>query len=159
MSVKIVGIKKALQQLHEVQDFLRSTKPMGGIVEDIKIQVLEKTARGLDYRGRSFAKYSERYKNIKRGMTATGRPNLKRSGTMMNAVAARAVNARRGMVHVRSLSEPGGGITSDFLAQIHTTGTGKQPQREFMNVTDSAFKKLVKKHYDDPILEIVRRYR
>jgi hypothetical protein len=46
-----------------------------------------------------------------------------------------------------------------MLAQIHTTGTGKQPQREFMGISDNAIKKLTKKFYDDPILELAKRTR
>ena len=151
MSVKITGIAAVKHQFAAIEGFLASTKPMEGIVADIKTLILVKTASGLDYMGRSFMPYSKAYKKKKTGMTATGRPNLKLSGTMLDAIKTEVKDARHGAVFVASVGEPKGRANSDMLAQIHTTGTGKQPTREFMNLASSAVKKLTKKHYDDPI--------
>lgn len=159
MSVKITGIAEVKRQFAGIEAFLASTKPMEGIVADIKTLILVKTASGLDYMGRSFKPYSKAYKEKKMGMTATGRPNLKLSGTMLDALKTEVKDARHGAVFVSSAGEPGGGINADMLAQIHTTGTGKQPQREFMNLAPSAVKKLTKKYYDDEILELVKAAR
>lgn len=159
MTVKITGIAAARAQFAKINEFLASPKPMEGIVADIKTTILEKTAMGKDYMGRGFKAYSKAYAKKKMGMTATGRPNLKLSGTMLGALSTEVKDARHGTVFVASVSEPKGGAASDMLAQIHTTGTGKQPQREFMNLATTAVKKLVKKHYDDPILELVKAAR
>jgi phage gpG-like protein len=158
MSVKITGITEIKRQFAAIEEFLASTKPMEGIVKDIKDIILIKTASGLDYMGRGFKPYSEAYAKKKKGMTATGRPNLKASGTMLNAIKTQVINPRHGAVFVASVAEKGK-ATSDMLAQIHTTGTGKQPQREFMNLAPSAVKKLTKKHYDDPILVLAKQAR
>ena len=159
MSVKIAGIAEVKRQFAGIEAFLASTKPMESIVADIKTLILVKTASGLDYMGRSFKPYSTAYKKKKGGMTATGRPNLKVTGTMLDAIKTEVKNPRHGAVFVSSVGESGGGINADMLAQIHTTGTGKQPRREFMNLAPSAVKKLTKKHYDDPILELVKATR
>jgi phage gpG-like protein len=155
MSIKITGVAEVKRMFAGIEAFLASTKPMAGIVADIKDIILIKTASGLDYMGRGFKPYSEKYAKKKKGMTATGRPNLKLSGTMLGAIKTEVRDARHGAVLVGSVGEKGG-ANSDMLAQIHTTGTGKQPQREFMNLAPSAVQKLTKKHYDDPIGELAK---
>lgn len=159
MSVRITGVAEVKRQFAGIEAFLASTKPMEGIVAEIKTLILVKTASGLDYMGRSFKPYSKAYKKKKTGMTATGRPNLKLSGTMLDAIKTEVKDPRHGAVFVAPVGEPGSNVQSDMLAQIHTTGTGKQPQREFMNLAPSAVKNLTKKYYDDPILEIVKATR
>ena len=151
MSIKITGVAGVKRQFAAIEEFLASTKPMEGIVADIKTIILIKTSSGLDYMGRGFKPYSKAYAERKKGMTATGRPNLKLSGTMLDAFKTEVIDARHGAVFVAPVSEPRSNAQSDMLAQIHTTGTGKQPQREFMGISDNAVKKLTKKHYDDPI--------
>jgi len=155
MSVKTTGIAEVKQRLAGIEAFLASPKPMEGMVKDVKDTVLMKTASGLDYMGRSFKPYSKAYAKKKMGMTSTGRPNLKATGTMLDAIKTEVKDPRHGAVFVSAASEKGG-ANSDMLAQIHTTGTGKQPRREFMGISDSAVKKLSKKHYDDKILELVK---
>jgi hypothetical protein len=158
MSIKITGVAEVKRQFAAIEAFLASTKPMEGIVADIKDIVLIKTASGVDYMGRGFKPYSKKYAEKKKGMTATGRPNLKLSGTMLGALKTEVKDARHGAVFVASVGEKGG-ANSDMLAQIHTTGTGKQPQREFMNLAPSAIKVLTKKHYGDPIGELAKAAR
>jgi hypothetical protein len=159
MSIKITGVAGVKRQFAAIEEFLASTKPMEGIVADIKDIILIKTSSGLDYMGRGFKPYSKAYAERKKGMTATGRPNLKLSGTMLDALKTEVIDARHGAVFVAPVGEPGSNAQSDMLAQIHTTGTGKQPQREFMGISDNAIKKLTKKFYDDPILELAKRTR
>lgn len=159
MSVKITGVAEVKRQFAGIEAFLASTKPMEGIVADIKDIILIKTSSGIDYMGRGFKPYSKAYAKKKMGMTATSRPNLKLSGTMLGALKTEVKDPRHGAVFVAPVGEPGGGINADMLAQIHTTGTGKQPTREFMNLAPSAVKKLTKKYYDDPILELVKATR
>jgi hypothetical protein len=158
MSVKITGIAEAKRTFEEIEKFLASPKPMQGIVDDIAKEIKVKTARGVDYMGRSFKPYSKRYAEKKRGMTATGRPNLKLSGTMMGAIKTEVIDPRHGVVTVAPAAEKGR-ANAQFLAQIHTLGTGKQPQREFVNIALAAVKRLTKKHYDDGILELARAVR
>lgn len=158
MTVKITGLAEAKQTFQKIEEFLASPKPMQGIVDDIAKEIKIKTARGLDYMGRGFKPYSKRYAERKRGMTATGRPNLKLSGTMMDAIRTEVVDPRHGVVEVAPAAEPGRANAS-MLAQIHTTGTGKQPRREFINIAPAAVQRLTKKHYDDPILELARARR
>jgi hypothetical protein len=159
MSIKITGVAGVKRQFAAIEEFLASTKPMEGIVADIKTIILIKTSSGLDYMGRGFKPYSKAYAERKKGMTATGRPNLKLSGTMLDALKTEVIDVRHGAVFVAPVGEPGSNAQSDMLAQIHTTGTGKQPQREFMAISDNAVKKLAKKYYDDPILELAKGLR
>ena len=157
MSVRVTGTGACMAELKEIERFMESPNPMTGIVEDIKASVLEKTSAGHDYRGRNFEAYSDAYKDKRKKKGLTTKPDLKVTGTMLNAITTKVVNPRHGQVFVAPDSE--GRINADMLANIHNTGTGKQPKREFMNVTPNAVQVLTKKHYDDPILEIVRKYR
>lgn len=154
MSVQVRGVIEARAKFQKIEAFLASPVPMRGIVKDMKEKILTDTARGHDYRGRNFEPYSAAYAKKK----GTKRPNLYLSGRMLGAIRAEVVDPRHGAVFVASESESGGASTA-MLAQIHTTGTGKQPQREFVNITPNALKVFVKKHYDDPILVLAREAR
>jgi len=167
-NVVITGIPAVKHQFAAIEAFLASTKPMEGIVTDIKDIILTKTSNGVDYMGKSFAPYSETYAKRRKGRTAKGRPNLKRTGTMLHNIYTKVDDSRHGRIDIFPGAEPGGkGINSKFLAQVHTLGTthaGKNnditiPQREFMNLAPSAVKKLTKKHYDDPILVLAKAAR
>jgi hypothetical protein len=153
--VMITGVSEIRRQFQEINDFLGSKKPMEGLVEDAKAVILEKTAAGRDYEHHAFTPYSEKYAKRK----VSSRVNLKKSGTMLGAIKTAVPEARHGQIYVAAEPEPGGKINADLLANIHTTGTGKQPRREFMNLSKTQKALLKKKHYDDPILEIVRKYR
>lgn len=157
MGVKVKGIDRARRELRDIEEFLKSKKPMQGIVEDIKEGILEKTAAGHDYRGRNFSPYSEAYKKRRAKQGLSTKPNLSATGAMLGALKTEVIDPGHGRVSIPGT--PHGEINADMLAQIHTTGTGKQPQREFMNITKNAKRVLAKKHYDDPLLAIVRRYR
>jgi hypothetical protein len=152
-TITITGAKGAMALLDDVVALIESPKPMQGVVNDIKAVILEKTAAGRDYANSSFNPYSESYAKAK----GSRRVNLRDSGTMLDSIKAEVVDPHHGRIFVESTSEPGGKINADMLAQIHNTGTGKQPQREFMNVNKTQLAAAVKKHYDDPILEIVKR--
>lgn len=158
MSVTVTGASNVRRELAEVEALISSTKPMEGFLGDAQAIILERTAGGKDYKNRSFEPYSAAYAKEKKGMTATGRPNLKRTGTMLGAMFTKVISAVHGQIDIGAVSEKGR-ADSEMLAQIHNTGTGKQPRREFMNLSDSTVSKLKKKWWDDPILEIVRRYR
>ena len=151
MSVQVRGVTEAVRGFQKIEEFLASPKPMQAIVNDIKEKILADTARGHDYRGRNFEPYSAAYAKKK----GTKRPDLRVSGRMLGAIRTEVVDPRHGAVYVASESESGGASTA-MLAQIHTTGTGKQPQREFVNITPNALKVFVKKHYNDPILVLAK---
>lgn len=157
MSVKVTGVVACRTQLQAIEDFLNSPKPMRGIVDDIRAGIEEKTAAGHDYRGRNFEAYSDAYKSKRSKAGLKTKPDLRVTGTMLDSIKAEVIDPKHGRVSVPPVSD--GKINADMLAQIHNTGTGKQPQREFMNVTPSAVQKMTKEHYDDFILEIVRGYR
>ena len=159
MSVKITGVAEVKRQFAAIEDFLKSTKPMEGIVADIKDIVLDKTSKGHDYMGRNFKPYTKAYAERRKKLGLSTRPDLTVSGTMLGALKTEVKDPRHGAVFVGSEAEPKGRAKSDMLAQIHTTGTGKQPQREFLNLAPTAVKKLTKKHYDDPILKLVKEAR
>ena len=157
MTVEIKGANELIAVFREIEDFLKDEKPMQGIVDDIADLVQTKTEKGLDYRSRKFEPYSPAYAKKK----GTSRANLKDTGKMLDAIDTKVLNANHGKVFVESRSYTGKGkrARTDMVAQIHNTGTGKQPEREFMNITPSALKKLKKKHYDDPLLKITRKTR
>ena len=157
MSIRIQGVVQARQQLQAIEDFLNSRRSMEGIVEDIAEMIQKKTGKGHDYMNRNFKSYTEAYKKRRAKLGLPTKPDLTVTGKMLRAIKTAVLGPRHGRVFVQGRNH--GKIRTDMLAQIHNTGTGKQPQREFMNVSKSAIKDLTKKHYDDPILEIVRRYR
>jgi hypothetical protein len=119
-TITITGLKGVLGQVAEVRALIASPKPMEGMVEDAKKVILEKTAAGKDYLHRSFSPYSKAYAK-KKGST---RVDLKVSGTMLGAIKTAVLSPNHGRVFVDSVSEPGGKINADMLAQIHNTGTG-----------------------------------
>lgn len=154
MTVTIRGAGEARRAFRKIEEFLRSTKPMEGIVADIKETILNKTGGGHDYMGRNFKPYSKAYAKKK----GTSRPDLRVSGAMLGAIKTKVLAPRHGQVYVASEGTSGNANT-DMLAQIHNTGTGKQPRREFMNLSKSAVQQLKKKHIDDPLLQLAREAR
>lgn len=153
MSVEIRGDREIKSMLKNVEAFLKSTKPIKGIVEDVERGVEEKTEAGKDYRGRRFVPYSAPYAKKK----GTTKVDLRKSGLMMGSLKTEVLNPKHGRVKIQPVRYKKGKAKTDMISQIHTTGTGKQPQREFMNITKSALAKLVKKHYDDEIMRILGR--
>lgn len=156
-TIVITGIPHAMREFQDIERFLKSKTPMRGITNDIKDGIIEKTDAGHDYRGRNFKPYSVPYKKRRAKAGLPTKPDLRVTGDMLGSIKAEAIDATHGRVEVAA--KPHEGLMADMLAQVHNTGSGKQPQREFMNITDNALKTLQKKHYDDPLLEIVRRYR
>lgn len=81
---------------------------------------------------------------------------------MFSAIKTEVKSPRHGAIYVSPQQEAAnyatgqGAIKTDMLAQIHNTGTWKQPRRVFMNLSKNAIKDLKKKHIDDPLLELAR---
>lgn len=155
MGVKASGVVELKAKFRAIIDHLGSIEPMINICDDVKERIEEKTAAHKDYRSRRFAPYSKAY--AKRKGVSRGAVDLRRSGTMLGALDARALNPRHGRVWIKSRSMPGTKAKSDMIAQIHTTGTGKQPQREFMNIPESVLQKIVNKRHDDVIMRLLGR--
>jgi len=128
---------------------------MANICKDVKKRILQRTDFGRDYRNRKFVPYSKKY--AKRKGFGRSSVDLKLTGTMLGAIQTRVVNPKHGQVLVTSKAMAGTIAKSDMIAQIHTTGTGKQPRREFMNITKTALQEFVNEHYDDEIMRILGR--
>ena len=138
-----------MRTFRNIEKFLQSKKPMTAIAKEVKETILKKTEKGHDYMGRRFEPYSEAYAKRKKKKTV----NLKDSGKMLKAITTKVVTPSHGRVYIKFAGSP----NRQIIANIHNTGTGKMPEREFMNLSDSAIKKLAKKHYDDPIMKILGR--
>ncbi len=145
MTVTINGLGETRAMLNKVERFLLSTKPMKLIVEDVKEVIERKTESGKDYRGHKFEPYSEAYAKRKKKTVV----DLDDTGKMLRALKTKVINPKHGRVFIKG--------NRAIIANIHTTGTGKMPQREFMAITKSGEAKIVKKRYDDPLLKILRR--
>lgn len=145
-AITITGLAAVQAQLKAVSDFLQSPAPMQHIVDDVKDLVLDKTARGLDYMGRSFKPYSKAYAKRK-GKT---KPDLRNTGQMLDAVTAKVQDAGHGSVFIRDAG-------AAQIGQYHNAGTKKMAKREFMNISQSAVDKLAKKYFDDEIRKILGR--
>jgi len=141
--------------MRQVIQLLNSNKPMENICKDVEKRILKRTDSGRDYKNLKFYPYSEKY--AKRKGVGRGSVDLKLTGTMLGAIETRVLNPRHGQVLVTSKAMAGTSAKSDMIAQIHTTGTGKQPKREFLNITPTALQEFVTKHYDNKIMEILRR--
>jgi len=152
-TITIQGVNGAIACLDEVQALLNSPKPMEGVLSDVHARILERTAAGKDFMSRNFNPYSKAYAKKK----GTSKPDLRVSGTMLDSIKTKVVTPDHGQVLVEPNAEPGGKINADLLAQIHNTGTGRQPERHFMDISETQLRQSVKRHYDDKILEIVRR--
>ena len=124
MSIK--GAAACRRELRELEAFLQSKKPMQGVVEDVKAGLLEKTAAGHDYRGRNFEPYSADYKKRRAKKGLSTKPDLRVTGAMLGAMKAEVISPSRGRVSIAGTDV--GGVSAAMLANIHTTGTGKQRQ-------------------------------
>ena len=144
MTVEVSGLIPTKKMLQEISEFLESKKPMEGMVEDGKELVLEKTAKGFDYKHRKFHPYSPAYAKRKKSKTV----NLRVTGDMLNSLRTEVFSHEHGQIKITN---------KEIIAYIHHTGTGKMPQREFMNINKSNITKLQKKHFDDPIMKILGR--
>ncbi|MCK4760216.1 MAG: hypothetical protein KAT69_09200 [Candidatus Aminicenantes bacterium] len=151
----IEGIDEVRRQLRGINQLLNSNEPMKNICKDVKKRILERTERGRDYKNLKFYPYSAKY--AKRKGVGQSSVDLKLTGTMLGAIETRVLNPRHGQVLVTSRAMAGTIAKSDMIAQIHTTGTGRQPKREFMNITDKALQDFVNEHYDDEIMRILGR--
>jgi phage gpG-like protein len=154
--ITITGVPEVLNGLEQLNKFFKSTKPMELLTADVQGRILDLTRRSLDYHGRSFAPYSTAYAKFKKKKTGSAKVNLRLSGAMMDALTTEVVNPKKGRVFIGGHNY--GRITAEWLAEIHSQGTGPQKQREFMNITKNALRVFIKKRFDDPILNIVRRY-
>jgi hypothetical protein len=150
LSVEIRGINEALAPFKSIESFLSSKKPMRGFCDGVRERILEKTEKGQDYMSRKFKPYSKAYAKRK----GSKHVNLRVTGRMLTAIKSLAVTPDHGKIWIQPRSH--GKINADMLANIHSTGTGKQPQREFMNISATGIGELVKKHYNDPIKELAR---
>ena len=147
-NIKITGLTGTRRKLAEVEAILNSREPMSNIVNDVRARILDRTSRGLDYMGRRFAPYSKAYAKRKK----SGKVDLKQSGEMLDSIQSTVISPQRGEVAVMSSRR-------QVIANIHNTGTGKHPKREFMNIPMSALREIVKRHIDDKILEVAKRLR
>jgi len=150
MSVEITGVAEAIAPFKNIEAFLSSKKWMQDFCDGVRERILDKTARAQDYRSRKFKPYSKAYAKRK----GSRHVNLRVTGKMLDSIKSLAISPEHGKVWVQPRSH--GKLNADMLAQIHSTGTGKQPQREFMNISAAGIGELVKKHYNDPIMELAR---
>jgi len=154
MTMTVSGIMENVSLFSAIEAFLKSETPMKETVIDVKRAILELTESGKDYRGRKFAPYSKGYAKRK----GTKHVDLRLSGRMLRALTAETISPTRGRVEVKARPSSGTADTK-MIAQIHTTGTGRQPQRDFLDITKNRQNQIIKKNYDDPLLEIARRFR
>lgn len=145
MTIKVTGLSETRRMLNNIERFLRSTKPMKAITKDVKKRVEERTAKGRDYKNRKFEPYSPAYAKRKKKKLV----NLDDTGEMLGALRTKVISPKHGRVLIKGRRA--------IIANIHTTGTGKQPLREFMAITKTGEAQIVKKHYDDPLLRILGR--
>lgn len=155
MTINVTGIEEVRSQLRRINQLLNSNEPMKRICKAVEERILKRTDSGRDYRNMKFAPYSMKYAKKKR--VGRGDVDLRLTGTMLGALESKVLNPRHGQVLITSRAMAGTAAKSDMIAQIHTTGTGKQPQREFMNITDKALQEFVNEHYDDKIMRILGR--
>ena len=155
MTIKVTGIDEVRRQINGINHLLNSEEPMRRICEDVENRILERTERGRDYKNRKFSPYSTKY--AKRKGVGQSSVDLKLTGTMLGAIETRVLNPHHGQVLVMSKSMAGTSAKSDMIAQIHTTGTGRQPRREFMNITKKALQEFLEEHYDNEIMRILGR--
>lgn len=144
MGKNISGIQETKAQIRAILNHLESSEPMQKICEDVKERVLKRTAASRDYRNRKFTPYSAKYARRK-GSTKV---DLRVTGEMLDSIKARALNPRRGIIEVTA---------KQLIANIHAQGIGKQPQRDFFDITPTALQEFVTKHHDDKIMEILGR--
>jgi len=150
--IKVTGKDETVNMFRQVEAFLKDKKPMQRICETVKAKIGKQTLSGKDYSGSKFKPYSANYAKRKGGTV-----NLKLSGRMLGSLETRIFSASHGQVFIKSKSYAATRAKTDMLANIHTTGTGKQPKREFMNITPTGLKVIVKKYYDDEIMKILGR--
>ena len=145
MSVKVSGVVPVRKMLNDLEKFLASPKPMENITEGAIEIIKDKTAKGLNYAHRKFEPYSKTYAKKKGG----SKVNLMVTGKMLGDITNKVINPHHGMIFVKG--------DSAVIAAVHNQGIGKMPQREFFEINKSNRAELTKKHYDDPIMKILKR--
>jgi len=155
MTIEISGVDELRWQLRRINQLLDSNEPMKNICKDVEKRILDRTDSGRDYKNRKFAPYTREYARKKR--VSRGSVNLRLTGTMLGAIETRVLNPRHGQILIMSRPMARTSAKSDMIAQIHTTGTGKQPKREFLNITKTALQEFVNEHYDKEIMRILGR--
>jgi len=146
MSVKVTGMDKALDVLHNVSRFQKSKKPMKKIVDDVSDRIDERTAAGLDFEGKRFVPYSAAYAKKK----GKRKVDLKDTGLMLKSKKKKVLSPTHGRITIANTQN------RQVIAAIHNEGIGKQKKRAFLDITKAGFAKIVKKHYDDPIGEMAK---
>jgi len=152
--VKTSGVVETHKELQKINDFLKSRKPMENVTKNIRDDIKGLTKKGKDFSGRRFEAYSAKYARRKK----SPKVNLELSGLMLRSMKTKALTPRHGSVYIEPHSY--GGKTrarTDMIAQIHTTGTGVQPEREFLNITKSRLQNIIRKHYDDALMKLLGR--
>lgn len=149
-----VNISAPKRMIDDIKKFYDSPKWMGDITKAIKKRVLKKTSEGKDYRSKNFKKYSDAYAT-KKGQRKV---DLRKSDAMMNAVTAKVINPLTGVIFIKA-AMGNDSKNRAVLAEYHNEGQGNNPVREFMNIPDSATKKLVKEFIDDPVQKIINKHR
>jgi phage gpG-like protein len=147
ITLNIKGLADTMKMLKSVEEFLKSPKPMEGVVGEVKQIVLDKTGRGLDYMGRRFKPYSKAYAK-KKGKT---RVDLRDTGDMLDSIKAEVITPNHGQVKV---------TRHELIAQFHNLGgpkSGRPPERRFMDLAKSAVLNLAKKYFDEPIQKLLGR--
>ena len=145
MTVKATGIIATRRVLTNIEKFLASPKPIKAYCEGAIEIIQDKTEKGVDYKHRKFESYSQAYAKRK----GSSFVNLEVTGRMLSSIIFKVLNPGHAKIFIS------GGRA--IVGGVHSQGTRKMPQREFMNISDSTDKKLGKKHFDDPMIKIIGR--
>jgi len=153
VSIEIEGSERLKDTLGRVKKELLSPELLEGITRDMGAGLKQRTEEGLDYEGRRFEPYSEKYKKIRRKKgKKTGAVDLRMSGRMPGSMETRVdPTGTSSVLYFKGAKEK-------EVAFCHNEeGVGKKKvKREFFNLSDEDQKrleKLIGSHIDKVLRE------
>ena len=107
-------------------------------------RIKERTESGVDFEGREFAAYSEKYRKRKERRLGSAHPvNLRWSGSMLNGMRASTTGDRIGRIGFKGASDA-------EKAFAHASGSGNNlPVRDFLSTTQEELDLIAEEIYQN----------
>lgn len=132
MEVTVLNVDEVKKKLKEIQKF-GDTEIMNGVGNTAVNLIKDRTLSGQDVEHNTFEGYSTYYKN----KSGKGNPpDLKVSGTMLNAVKAKVIDSLTVIIRVV-------GEKAYNLGVIHQAGKENMPSRKWFGIEHDTDKKTV----------------
>lgn len=144
-----------IRKFIKVVDKQKVASDLNQTLTDLMKQQLSNAISTVQAKGKLAEYKRQSYKNLKKNLVGTNRPNLNKSGTFYNDLEVWASD--QVYVGVR-------GKSSDYMA-YHNTGTSNMKARKWLPLPSkkekfsSTIQELIKKYFTDEIYRIIYKYK